>query len=210
MMKRMLLILIGAACSAGALEVRLLAPGTEGPVTLSYGTHERNTLDLWQAAGNEPHALLIYIHGGSWTGADKSQIAGRVDIEAWRVKGVSVASIDYRYSTDAILPAPVHDAVHAVQFLKYKAQELKLDSSRFVLQGGSAGGCSPLYLSYPSDMTLPPAMAAAAIHHGRFGMKLKEQADAIGYTNCTLNIPGTVDAEISATPSHAVGRRPNL
>ncbi len=298
MMKVFFYIMVGIACSAGALEIRLLTPQApeepkEVPVTLTYGTHERNTLDLWKAAGDEPHPLLIYIHGGGWTGGDKSQIDGRVAIETWLAKGVSVASIDYRYSTDAILPVPVHDAARAVQFLKYKAQELKLDPDRFALQGGSAGGCSslyilfhddladpsatdpilqestrvvgvygqfpqtsihpdtlndwigveaasypmiytavgaanyveltnnlasyeallnefspithmdandpPLYLSYPSDMTLPAATAAAAIHHGMFGVKLKEQADAIGYTNVTLSIPGTVDAAIDAT-----------
>lgn len=285
-------------CFSGALEIRLLEPTViepdpAGPITLSYGTHERNTLDLWSAAGDEPHPLLIYIHGGGWTSGDKSQVDGRVNIDYWLAKGVSVASIDYRYSTDAILPVPVHDAVHAVQFLKYNAQTLKLDPDRFALQGGSAGGCSslyilfhddladpsatdpvlrestrvagvfgqfpqtsihpdtlnewigveaasypmiyiavgaasyveltnniasyetllyefspishmdandpPLYLSYPSDMTLPAATAAAAIHHGMFGVKLKEQADTIGYTNCTLSIPGTVDAVINST-----------
>lgn len=57
----------------------------------------------------------------------------------------------------------------------------------------------PLYLSYPSDMTLPPATAAAAIHHGRFGVKLKEQAARIGYAKLWLSIPGTEDAAISST-----------
>jgi acetyl esterase/lipase len=237
--------------------------------------------------------LLIYIHGGGWSAGDKTQVHERVQIDDWLKKGVSVASINYRYSTDGILPLPVHDAVRALQFLKYYAEGLKVDPDRFALQGGSAGGCSalyilfhddladpsatdpvlrestrvagvlgefpqtsihpdtlnqwigveaashpmiynavgaasyaeltnnidayeallvefspinhmdahdpPLYLSYPSDMTLPAATPAAAIHHGMFGVKLKEQADRIGYTKLWLRIPGTEDAAISST-----------
>jgi acetyl esterase/lipase len=255
------------------------------PVTLEYGPHERNVLDLWRSAGVGPRPLLIYIHGGGWTAGDKSQIDGRVNIDFWLAKGVSVASINYRYSSSAILPAPVHDAARAVQFLRYKATELQIDPSRIALQGGSAGGCSalwilfhddladpsasdpvlqqstrvsgvygqfpqtsihpvtltnwigelaashamiyksvgaasytdmvnnlsqyeallnefspinhmdandpPFFLTYPDDMTLPPATAAAAIHHGMFGVKLKERAEEIGYKKVDLLIKGT-------------------
>ena len=36
--------------------------------------------------------------------------------------------------------------------------------------------------------------ATAAIHHGMFGVKMKEAADAMGYADCTFSIPDTVDA----------------
>ena len=52
----------------------------------------------------------------------------------------------------------------------------------------------PLYLTYPADMTLPAATPTAAIHHGMFGIKLKEKADKMGY-KIRLNIPGTINAE---------------
>jgi arylformamidase len=279
-----------AALIAGFSMIAESAPAPRSrPVLLSYGPHGKNQLDLWNAEGEGPHPLLVYIHGGAWTGADKSQIVGRVDIDSWLAKGVSVASVDYRYSTDAILPAPVHDAARAVQFLRHQAAELNLDPERIALQGGSAGGCSalwilfhddladpsspdpvlrestrvsgaygqfpqtsidpvvlndwigelaaahsmiskavgaknkadlmqnrnryqplidefspirhmdaedpPLYLTYPANLTLPPATAAAAIHHGMFGIKLKEKADEIGYAKCTLSIPGHVEPE---------------
>jgi acetyl esterase/lipase len=264
---------------------------SSGPQTLSYGPCEKNALFLWKAPGDGPRPLLIYIHGGGWTSGDKTQIFGRVDITNWLAKGVSVASVDYRYSTDAILPAPVQDAARAIQFLRYKAKELNIDPAHIALQGGSAGGCSalwilfhddladpaspdpvlrestrvqgvygqfpqtsidpavlndwigepaashpmiymgvgagsyanmtnryaqyetllkefspvthmdagdpPLYLAYPGNMTLPPTDAAAAIHHGRFGVKLKEQAAAAGYTKLSLSIPGTADAAVA-------------
>lgn len=263
---------------------------------LSYGPHERNSLDLWQSKGESPRPLLVYIHGGAWTGLTKNDVLTAVDIDAWLAKGVSVASVDYRYSTDAILPAPVHDAARAIQFLRYKAQELNIDSSHIALQGGSAGGCStlwilfhddladssssdpvsressrvqgavaqfpqtsidpvmlndwigilaashgmifkafgaqsysdlmqnyndhkplldefspinhmdpgdpPLFIIYYSgDITLPPASSVKAIHHGMFGIKLKEKADEIGYSKCDLSIPGIATPAHYATPN---------
>jgi arylformamidase len=277
-------ILFSLTCKSHA------AAELQKPVTLSYGPHERNTLDLWQAKKSAPTPLLIFIHGGGWVGGDKQQVNGRVNIAKWLKLGVSVASIDYRLTSDAILPVPVHDAARALQFLRYKSKQLNINPSRVALQGGSAGGCSslwilfhddladpnatdpvlrestrvqgvygqfpqstidpkllnkwigkkaaaypmifkavgaksyddmmknyaqyqqllnefsplthmdkndpPLYLSYPKDMTLPAKSPAAAIHHGMFGMKLKEKADMIGYTNCSLQIPGTVKAEV--------------
>jgi hypothetical protein len=47
-------------------------------------------------------------------------------------------------------------------------------------------------------MTLPPSTPAAAIHHGLFGVKLKEKADEIGYTTISLRIPGSVVPETYA------------
>src|SRR3990170_137734 len=40
---------------------------------VSYGPHPRNVLDFWQAEGNGPRPLLVYIHGGGWVGGDKNQ-----------------------------------------------------------------------------------------------------------------------------------------
>jgi hypothetical protein len=122
---------------------------------VAYGPYARNSLDLWISEGETPRPLLIYIHGGAWTSNDKNQIYGRVPISDWLAKGVSVASIDYRYSTDAILPAPVYDAVRAIQFLRYKAKEYNIDPSKIVLQGGSAGGCSALWILFHDDMADP-------------------------------------------------------
>ena len=57
-----------------------LLPGAEAPSlpiptheNISYGPHARNTLDFWQAKGDGPRPLLVYIHGGGWLTGDKSK-----------------------------------------------------------------------------------------------------------------------------------------
>src|SRR3977135_3217576 len=70
-------------------------------------------------------------------------------------QGISVASINYRYSTIAPLPAPVHDAARAVKFLRGKAGEWRLDAKRFGAYGISAGGCTTLWLACHDDLADP-------------------------------------------------------
>jgi arylformamidase len=69
--------------------------------------------------------------------------------------GVSVASINYRYSQIATLPAPVLDAAHALQFIRSKAKEWNIRKDRIAAIGGSAGGCTTLWLAYHDDLAEP-------------------------------------------------------
>jgi acetyl esterase/lipase len=121
-------------------------------VDVAYDVHERTKLDFWQAKGEGPRPLRIFIHGGGWIQGDKSQLK---DVSADLEKGISVAAINYRYSVTDPLPTPVHDAVRAIQFLRYKAKEWNIDKNKFVLTGGSAGGCSSLWIACHDDLADP-------------------------------------------------------
>ncbi|MGI8965532.1 MAG: alpha/beta hydrolase fold domain-containing protein [Limisphaerales bacterium] len=118
---------------------------------VKYGPHERNILDLWQATSVKRAPLLVYIHGGGWRGGDKSLLT--LPLLSFMLEhGVSVASINYRYSDIAKLPAPVHDAARAIQFLRSKAGEWKLNKKRIAAIGASAGACTSLWLAYHDDL----------------------------------------------------------
>ena len=117
---------------------------------VAYGPHERNVLDFYQAEGDGPRPMLVYIHGGGWTGGDKKLAAERV--QTYLNEGISVAAINYRYSTIAKLPAPVHDAARGIQFLRTRAEEWNINSERIALTGGSAGACSSMWLLLHDDL----------------------------------------------------------
>ena len=117
---------------------------------VSYGPHERNVLDLWQAEGDGPRPLVVFIHGGGWNYGDKRQPFEQ--IEPFLDAGVSYAAISYRLTTEFPLPAPVHDAARAIQFLRYRAVEWNLDPSRIGLIGGSAGACTAMWLLTHDDL----------------------------------------------------------
>src|SRR5687768_10270288 len=88
---------------------------------VSYGPHARNKLDFWRANGTAPRPLLVYIHGGGWTGGDKKQDARAIQL--YLDQGISYAAINYRLTGESPLPAPVHDAALAIQFIKSKAAD---------------------------------------------------------------------------------------
>jgi acetyl esterase/lipase len=125
---------------------------------VKYGPHERNALDFWQAKADQPTPLLVAIHGGGF-------VAGNKSVQPQLLKdcldsGISVAAINYRYSTQAIAPASFQDGARAVQFLRSKAKEWNLDPNRFAATGGSAGAGISLWLGFHKDMAEPNSDAA--------------------------------------------------
>ena len=85
-----------------------------------YGPHERNVLDFWQAKSDQPTPVLVSIHGGGFVAGNKS-VSPQL-LKGCLATGISVAAINYRYSTQAIAPAPFQDGARAVQFLRSKAK----------------------------------------------------------------------------------------
>jgi acetyl esterase/lipase len=70
-------------------------------------------------------------------------------------RGISVAAINYRYSTQAQFPAPMADSARAVQFLRLHAREYNLNPKAFAATGGSAGAGISLWIGFHDDMADP-------------------------------------------------------
>lgn len=122
-----------------------------------YGEHPRQVLDFYQAESDSPTPVVFYIHGGGWQGGDK-----KTNPKAFLDNGISVVAINYRYVKQAVeegvtppVKAPLEDAARALQFVRSKAGEWNLDKQRIGATGGSAGGCSSLWLAFHDDMADP-------------------------------------------------------
>ena len=110
-----LIILLGAACwstSAWAQKpanprARQAAKPAATHKNVSYGPHERNVLDFWQAKSNDPSPLVIYIHGGGFRGGSKESLNAQT-LRQLLDAGISVAALHYRLVSQAPLPA-AHD-----------------------------------------------------------------------------------------------------
>jgi len=132
----------------------------EPTAKVAYGEHERQVLDFYQAKSDKPTPLVVFIHGGSWKGGDKSGIQGSV--KTFLDAGISVAAINYRYVQIAVeqkveppVKAPLEDAARALQFVRSKSKEWNLDKTKVGLTGGSAGACSSLWLAFHDDLADP-------------------------------------------------------
>lgn len=153
--------LILALTPLAALAADVPKPAVSVPTSanVAYGTHERQILDFYQAKSGKPTPLLFFIHGGGWTAGDKDK---NTDFKNYLDTGISVISINYRYSwqaqLDGIQPpvkAPLEDAARALQFVRSKALEWNIDKQRIGASGGSAGACTSLWLAMHDDMAQP-------------------------------------------------------
>ena len=114
-----------------------LPPGAKSFLDLSYVTngHPRQKLDLYLPASPKG-PLLIWIHGGGWRAGTKADAPGLEMLK----QGYAVASLEYRFSSDAIFPAQIEDCKAAIRWLRAHAREYGYDPKRFGVWGASAGG----------------------------------------------------------------------
>jgi len=119
-----------------------------------YGEHERQVLDFWKADSAQPTPVLVFIHGGGFVAGSKEGV-NAAGIQACQKAGVSYASINYRYTTQAPYPAPMLDGGRAIQFLRSKAAEWNIDPRRIAAYGGSAGAGISMWLAFHDDLAKP-------------------------------------------------------
>ena len=125
---------------------------------VKYGAHERNSLDVWLVDSAVPTPIIVFIHGGGFTGSDKSQVYKSKNIPKFLDAGISFATINYRYMeyTDArTVVTCLNDAKRSLQFIRSKADEWNLDKNRIGVYGNSAGAGTSLWLAFQPDMSIP-------------------------------------------------------
>lgn len=135
--------------SSGLVRTRLDVP---------YGQESSaQRLDLHlPRAGDGPFPVVVFVHGGGWWQGDKALDGWNGSIP-WSVmlRQLAVASINYRLSVEAKFPAQIHDVKGAIRFLRLRASELGLDSTRIAVWGTSAGAhLAALVGTSGGDMTL--------------------------------------------------------
>jgi acetyl esterase/lipase len=114
-----------------------------GNIPYNNDTLKKHLLDIYlppNAKGKLP--LVILVHGGGWWANDKYADLGYMKSTTADLinNGFALASIDYRFSTQAVFPAQIQDCNRAVSYLYDNADKYGFDKNRFVVLGWSAGG----------------------------------------------------------------------
>ncbi len=93
-------------------------------------------LDLYLPFWRQKCPLIVYFHGGGWNSGSYRESG-----VSWLTGyGFAVASVQYRFSSEAVFPAQVHDVKGAIRWLKAHADEFGYDAQRVGVVGISSGG----------------------------------------------------------------------
>lgn len=127
---------------------------------VAYGPDQAQVLDIYVPKGNGPFPVYFWIHGGGWRGGAKRGFIPELD--HLLAAGVAVVSVEYRLvqvTQQENISPPVAgvlaDNRHALQFVRLHAADWRLDPSRIVVGGSSAGACSALYLGCEGEKADP-------------------------------------------------------
>ena len=126
---------------------------------VSYGTHERNKLDLNIPKENDGEiGLILFIHGGAWIGGDKGSYESGIENAASHY-GFAAASINYRYISES---TDMHDELDDITAALAKIKQIGLENgvniNKVLLTGDSAGGHLALLYAYSraDEAPIPP------------------------------------------------------
>jgi len=140
-----LFVFVIQGCAQTNPVIDIFPPGTvlHGNIPYNNDTLQKHLLDIYlppDAKGKIP--LVVFIHGGGWLNNDKYADMGYMKKTVSEIisNGFALASIDYRFSTQAIFPAQIQDCNRAVSFLYDHADKFGFDINRFAVMGFSAGG----------------------------------------------------------------------
>lgn len=138
----LLAVLFGSLPAGSAQQPIQLPETVELLKDVEYGKGGERALKLHilrpKTAPKDAMPVLVWIHGGGWQGGSKDSGIGR--LAKYAERGYCCASIEYRFSKEAVFPAQIEDCKCAIRFLRAKAKEYQLDPDRIGVWGSSAGG----------------------------------------------------------------------
>lgn len=150
-MKRLLPLLLLVIMAAGCVkDNNEEVPDTQ--LNVSYGSHAQQKMDIYlpPERSSVETKVLIMIHGGGWSGGDKSDFTGGIPGVQQLLPGYAIFNINYRLAAAGgvnMFPAQEEDVKAAIQYIYDRRSQFEI-SDKFVLLGGSAGGHLALLQGY--------------------------------------------------------------
>ena len=110
-------------------------PNVQKNIKFATTPEKELLLDLYMPANVQNPPMIVWIHGGAWSGGNKENPP--LDFLS---HGYALASIGFRVSGEAKFPAQIHDIKAAVRFLRANAKKYGFDGTKIILWGSSSGG----------------------------------------------------------------------
>ena len=170
------------------------APTAEIP----YGPASSQGIDVFLPAGPGPHPVAILIHGGCWRdlpGAGREQLR-HLGPELTQ-HGIAVWSVGYRRADEpgGGYPGTFQDVAEAIDRIQSEAARYRLDLSRTVLVGHSAGGHLALWAAARRHLSGTSAIYKSAPFVPGHVMSLAGIGDLKGFARFVPTIcgPGIIE-----------------
>lgn len=146
--------------------------GAQSPVTREAFAYDffpaaagASTAETSATEPSSPAPLLVWVHGGAWRFGTNQALRDTIlriptgeqpntqalMRAAFQQASWAVASINYRYSHQALFPGALHDVKEAVRFFRANAHEFGIDPQRIAVAGGSAGGHLSMLVAHTGD-----------------------------------------------------------
>lgn len=141
------LLAAGAALAGGALLPGAARAQAAGKSAFEFSVRDRvyaqtggkpRLARIYQPAGSGPFPAVLQIHGGAWTGKDRTD--GQHTSLELAAAGIVVVSIDFRNGSEAPYPASLQDINYGIRWLKAHAGEFGSSAARVGAYGTSSGG----------------------------------------------------------------------
>lgn len=118
---------------------------------VAYGSDAAQKMDVYLPAGRASSStkVLVFIHGGSWSGGDKNDFGEAITAILPKLTNYALVNINYRLANSTNrFPTQMTDIQSALDFVKSKGTEYMVDANKVGLIGASAGAHLALLQAY--------------------------------------------------------------
>lgn len=140
-----------SSCNKG-IEVVTEAIPALNVKNVAYGSDAAQKMDIYLPASRTTTTtkVLVFIHGGSWSGGDKNEFDEAITAILPKLTNYALVNINYRLANNGNnrFPTQMTDIQSALDFVKSKSAEYMVDANTVGLIGASAGAHLALLQAY--------------------------------------------------------------
>ena len=125
---------------------------------VDYGDNARQQLDILLPEHTNPKGLVLFFHGGGFTGGDKSQAFDDLLLETMQAvldDDIAIVSANYTLLTtpgnQGVISA-LEDGTAAIDFIRSHLTQLNIPAHKMVLAGTSAGAGIAQWNGFKNDL----------------------------------------------------------
>ena len=125
---------------------------------INYGDGERQQLDILFPDNKSPKGVVLFFHGGGFTGGDKAQAFDELLLETMQAvldDNIAIVSANYTLLTtpgnQGVISA-LEDGTLVIDFIQDRLADLNIPTNKIVLAGTSAGAGIAQWNGFKNDI----------------------------------------------------------